>query len=74
MTETAGDVSQSEDEDKDALSQGIGAEAPESREERKEEPVHKEVHTPPAKTRAKMLTRLGSLESQYIYISDITLF
>ncbi|KAI7794757.1 putative protein similar to phosphatase and actin regulator 3 PHACTR3 [Triplophysa rosa] len=61
VTETAGDVSQS-DEDKDALSRGVGAEAHESHEERKEEPVHKEVHTPPAKTHVKMLTRPGSLD------------
>ncbi|XP_056590066.1 phosphatase and actin regulator 3b [Triplophysa dalaica] len=66
VIETAVGVSQSEAEDKDALSREVGAEAPESHEERKEEPVHKEVHTPPARTHAKMLTRPGSLDSTQI--------
>lgn len=73
VTETAGDVSQSEDEDKDVLSRGLASEALECREERKEEPILRQVHTPPAKPPVKMLTRLGSLDGQYsrLYFTSI---
>lgn len=71
MTETEGELGQSEDEEKpcvDALSSraSVGLpEAPECHEEKKEEPPLREVHTPPAKLPVKLLTRLGSLDSQY---------
>lgn len=66
MTETEGDVGQSEDEDRPSVAAGV--EAPEGHEEKKEEPPLREVHTPPAKPPVKMLTRLGSLDSQCSFI------
>ncbi|XP_073682108.1 phosphatase and actin regulator 3b [Garra rufa] len=71
MTETEGELGQSEDEEKpylDALSRGASVglpEAPECHEEKKEEPPLREVHTPPAKLPVKLLTRLGSLDSTH---------
>ncbi|XP_048029024.1 phosphatase and actin regulator 3b isoform X1 [Megalobrama amblycephala] len=66
MTETEGDLGQSEDEDRPSVEASVGPpEAPEGREERKEEPPLREVHTPPAKPPVKLLTRLGSLDSTH---------
>ncbi|XP_067243694.1 phosphatase and actin regulator 3b [Chanodichthys erythropterus] len=66
MTETEGDLGQSEDEDRPSVEASVGPpEAPEGREEKKEEPPLREVHTPPAKPPVKLLTRLGSLDSTH---------
>lgn len=70
MTETEGDLGQSEDEDRPSVEASVGPpEAPEGHEEKKEEPPLREVHTPPAKPPVKLLTRLGSLDSQYQFIN-----
>ncbi|XP_065129050.1 phosphatase and actin regulator 3b [Paramisgurnus dabryanus] len=72
-TETAGELSQSEDEEKvsvaDTVSRGASAGFPElieCHEKRKDETALREKHTPPGKPPVKMLTRLGSLDSTHL--------
>lgn len=73
MTETDGDLGQSEDEDRPSVEASVGP--PEAPEEKKEEPPLREVHTPPAKPPVKLLTRLGSLDSQcYLSAACINVF
>lgn len=72
MTETEGELGQSEDEDKacvEASSRGAGVGALEGHEERKEDKPLREVRTPPAKLPVKLLNRLSSLDSQYQFIT-----
>ncbi|KAG1931021.1 phosphatase and actin regulator [Pimephales promelas] len=67
MTETEGELGQSEDEDKtcvEASSRGAGVGALEGHEERKEDKPLREVRTPPAKP-VKLLTRLSSLDNTH---------
>ncbi|XP_009304011.2 phosphatase and actin regulator 3b isoform X2 [Danio rerio] len=64
MTETEADLGHSEDEDGSAVDAVGPLEAPESPEEKHEEPAPRETHTPPAKLPVKLLTRLGSLDGQ----------
>ncbi|ROL42467.1 Phosphatase and actin regulator 3 [Anabarilius grahami] len=63
MTETEGDLGQSEDEDRPSVEANVGP--PEAPEEKKEEPPLRELYTPPAKPPVKLLTRLGSLDSTH---------
>ncbi|XP_056108500.1 phosphatase and actin regulator 3b [Rhinichthys klamathensis goyatoka] len=67
MTETEGELGQSEDEDKpcvEASSRGAGVGALEGHEERKEDKPLREVRTPPAKP-VKLLNRLSSLDNTH---------